>query len=133
MHLLLLYRLWQNVIKNKQLGTKSGTIFSCVCINIYDSCIINNIAPYSIDADSGAEIYNTIFDKVSSNCIVKSNAMSPFNNYLQFIETGACEAEGAKTFDKIKKTICIVTCKQKRKSITDLTNVIILTLMNMMK
>ena len=62
---------------------------------------------YSIYAFQGAEIHNTVFDSVNSNCVIKSAAKSPFNNYLQFIETGACEAEGAKTFDKIKKTICI--------------------------
>lgn len=118
-----------NVINNKQTGTNSGTIYVDYYLNIYDSCIIDNEAPYIISIGSGgdANFYNTTFDKTFKNGgVIKSTAKSSFKNKLNFIKTAECDAESIKTFTSRKYQ----THKHRLINIVD---IIKLTFMNIMK
>ena len=91
-----------NVVGNKQDGSSYGTVTATYTyLYIYDSIVIDNVAPYSIATNHGTvNINNTIFDKIDSGCSIQSKAKSSFTNILLFIKTGECDAENPKSFTK---------------------------------
>ena len=83
---------------------------------MYDSCIIENNAAYSIRQESSGEInvYNTVFDKQKEgNVIVQNEAKATYINTLLFIKTGECYAENIKPITI--KSHCYMTCKNRRR------------------
>ena len=89
-----------NVINNTQELSGYGAISAPFYLDIYDSCIINNNATYSIYQYGNGEVnvYNTVLDQ-SFNWIFSTQctAITTFINSLSFIKTGECDSENYTT------------------------------------
>ena len=103
-----------NVVKNSQSSNSWGVIYSYKNLNIYDSCVVENDATYSLYANGGSiNVYNCTFDKLTQGSVViKSGAERTFVNQLFFIKTANCEAENPKIFPRKKKNTCMI-CRRR--------------------
>ena len=106
-----------NVVNNSQSDNSWGVIYSYKYLNIYDSCVVENDATYSLSVNSegSTNVYNCIFDKsTKGSVVIKSGAARTFINQLYFIKTANCDAENPKMFSNQMKN----TCKNCRKRST---------------
>ena len=84
-----------NVINNSQVSSTWSTVFSAHFLNIYDSCIIDNNAPYSLwcyDSNAIINVYNSVIDKkvYHGTVNIKSSISYSFKNHLVLFSTDNC-------------------------------------------